>query len=93
MARQRWSELLLHNFPENGVKLLLHHPDNLQDLMRLLAQRYPILPDPKRFDFTRTTIEADTFVRAELNRGVCASATASADWMTEAANPSLRGGF
>jgi hypothetical protein len=36
---------------------------------------------------------ADAFARAELNRGACASATVSADWMTEAANPSLRGAF
>jgi hypothetical protein len=36
---------------------------------------------------------ADAFARAELNRGACASATVSADWMTEAANPGLRGAF
>jgi hypothetical protein len=31
---------------------------------------------------------AETFARAELKRGAC---TSSADWMTETANPSLRG--
>jgi len=36
---------------------------------------------------------AETFARAELKRGACTSATVSADWMTEAANPSLRGAF
>jgi hypothetical protein len=36
---------------------------------------------------------AETFARAELGRGSCASATASADWMTDAANPRLRGGL
>jgi len=36
---------------------------------------------------------AETFARAELKRGACVSATASTDWMTEAANPSLRGAF
>jgi hypothetical protein len=34
---------------------------------------------------------AETFARAELRRGACTPA--SADWMTEAANPSLRGAF
>jgi hypothetical protein len=34
---------------------------------------------------------AEAFARAELKRGACGSA--SADWMTEAANPSLRGAF
>jgi hypothetical protein len=33
---------------------------------------------------------AEAFARAELRRGACTSA---ADWMTEAANPSLRGAF
>ena len=36
---------------------------------------------------------AQTFAQAELRRGSCASAGASADWMTDAANPSLRGLF
>jgi hypothetical protein len=36
---------------------------------------------------------AETFARAELKRGACASATTKADWMTEAANPGLRGAF
>jgi hypothetical protein len=36
---------------------------------------------------------AQTFARAELRRGSCAPASASADWMTEAANPGLRGAF
>jgi hypothetical protein len=31
------------------------------------------------------------FAQAELKRGNCASATASADWITDAANPPLRG--
>ena len=37
MAAQGVSDLLLHNFPENGVKFLLHNPGNLEDLLRLLA--------------------------------------------------------
>jgi len=36
---------------------------------------------------------AETFARAELKRGACTSTSTSADWMTEAANPSLRGAF
>jgi hypothetical protein len=36
---------------------------------------------------------AEYFARAELNRSRCASATASADWLTDAANPRLRGAF
>jgi hypothetical protein len=34
---------------------------------------------------------AETFAHAELKRGACTPA--SADWMTEVANPSLRGAF
>jgi hypothetical protein len=34
---------------------------------------------------------AELFAQAELKRGNCASATASADWITDAANPPLRG--
>ncbi len=36
---------------------------------------------------------AEYFARAELDRSSCASATASADWLTDAANPRLRGAF
>ncbi len=36
---------------------------------------------------------AEYFARAELRRSGCAAATASTDWMTEAANPQLRGAF
>jgi hypothetical protein len=36
---------------------------------------------------------AEIFARADLRRGSCASATASADWMTDTANPALRGAF
>jgi len=38
---------------------------------------------------------AEMFARAELRRGSCANAapTISADWVTEAENPVLRGAF
>jgi hypothetical protein len=36
---------------------------------------------------------AELFAQAELKRGSCASATASADWMTATDNPRLRGAF
>jgi hypothetical protein len=70
MARPGVSELLLHNFPENGVKFLLHHPNNLQDLLRLLAGRHPALPDPAGFDCARRTIEPDTIIRGDFSHGV-----------------------
>jgi hypothetical protein len=70
VAGRPLSELLLHNFPENGVKFLLHHPDNLQDLVRLLALRYHNLPDANRFDFSRRTIEPDTLIRADFSHGI-----------------------
>ena len=60
MATHGVSELLLHNFPENGVKFLLHNPGNLEDLLRLLAARHKTLPVPDRFDFPRRNIEPDT---------------------------------
>jgi hypothetical protein len=64
------SDLLLHNFPENGVKFLLHHPGNLHDLLRLLARRHPTLPDPNGFDCARRTIEPDTLIRSDFSHGV-----------------------
>ena len=36
---------------------------------------------------------AEYFAHAELKRGACTSATASADWLTDAASPRLRGAF
>jgi hypothetical protein len=36
---------------------------------------------------------AELFAHAELRRGSCSSTTASADWITDAGNPSLRGTF
>jgi hypothetical protein len=36
---------------------------------------------------------AEYFAHAELKRGACMSATASADWLTDAASPRLRGAF
>lgn len=36
---------------------------------------------------------AELFAQAELKRGSCTSATASADWITDAGNPHLRGPF
>jgi hypothetical protein len=36
---------------------------------------------------------AELFAHAELKRGSCTSATASADWVTDAGNPPLRGAF
>jgi hypothetical protein len=70
MARPGISELLLHNFPENGVKFLLHQPGNLHDLLRLLARRHPTLPDSRGFDCSRRTIEPDTLIRSDFSRGV-----------------------
>src|SRR5438270_8530846 len=70
VATQRISELLLHNFPENGVKFLLQHPDNLQDLVQMLALRYRSMPDANCFDFTRRTIEPDTLIRSDFSHGI-----------------------
>jgi len=36
---------------------------------------------------------AELFARAELRRGSCAASAASADWVTSAENPALRGGI
>ncbi len=70
MAAQGVSDLLLHNFPENGVKFLLHNPGNLEDLLRLLAARHQTLPPPDRFDFARRSIEPDTFIRGDFSHGI-----------------------
>lgn len=70
MTRHGVSDLLLHNFPENGVKFLLHNPGNLQDLVRFLARRHATLPEPSHFDFLRRTIEPDTLIRSDFSRGV-----------------------
>jgi Putative transposase, YhgA-like len=70
MTKHAVSDLLLHNFPENGVKFLLHNPGNLQDLIRLLALRHKSLPDPYCFDCARRTIEPDTLIRGDFSHGV-----------------------
>lgn len=43
-AKRPVSNLLPHNFPENGVKFHLQHPDNLRDL---LATGNRTFPDPR----------------------------------------------
>jgi len=70
MPRHPVSDLLLHNFPENGVKFLLHNPGNLRDVMGYLAARYRALPDLSCFDFARRTIEPDTLIRSDFSHGV-----------------------
>jgi hypothetical protein len=70
MPRPVVSELLLHNFPENGVKFLLHNPGNLEDLIRWLASLYPTVPDPSHFDFASRTIEPDTMIRGDFSHAV-----------------------
>ena len=70
MPRHAVSDLLLHNFPENGVKFLLHNPGNLRDVMAYLAARYRDLPDLGCFDFARRTIEPDTLIRSDFSHGV-----------------------
>jgi len=70
MARRPVSELLLHNFPENGVKFLLHHPDNLHDFLLYLGRHNAALPDPQRFDCAQRTIEPDTLIRTDFSHGI-----------------------
>jgi hypothetical protein len=70
MPRKSVSDLLLHNFPENGVKFLLHNAGNLRDLMRFLAFRHETLPGPDCFDFARRTIEPDTLIRSDFSHGI-----------------------
>jgi hypothetical protein len=70
MPRKPVSDLLLHNFPENGVKFLLHNAGNLRDFMRFLALRHESLPGPDCFDFARRTIEPDTLIRSDFSHGV-----------------------
>jgi hypothetical protein len=68
VTKRNISDLLLHNFPENGVKFLLHNPGNLGDLIRFLALRYKTLPDPRGFDFVKRTIEPDTLIRSDFRK-------------------------
>ncbi len=70
MARWSVSDLLVHNFPENGVKFLLHNPGNLHEMMQMLAARYTTLPDPRCFKFARRTIEPDTQIRGDFSHGI-----------------------
>jgi len=42
MPRHPVSDLLLHNFPENGVKFLLYNPDNLRDVIAYLQTKVPV---------------------------------------------------
>ena len=70
MPRRPISNLLLHNFPENGVKFLRRNPGNLRDLLLMLASHYKNLPEPSRFNFARRTIEPDTLIRSDFSHGV-----------------------
>ena len=70
MAKHGVSELLLHNFHENGVKLVLHNPGNLHDLFHILAWLHKNTPDPQCFDFARRTIEPDTLIRSDFSHGI-----------------------
>jgi hypothetical protein len=70
MPAHEVSDLLLHNFPENGVRFPLRNAANLRDLLRYLAQRHSALPDPNAFDFARRTIEPDTHIRSDFSHGV-----------------------
>jgi hypothetical protein len=70
MPNARVSDLLLHNFPENGVTFLLHNPGNLRDLLTLLAKHRTDLPRPQRFDFERRDIQPDMFIRGDFSHGV-----------------------
>jgi len=70
MPTRPLSDLLLHNFPENGVKFLLHNPANLRDLIRFLAARHETVPEADCFDFVHRTIEPDTLIRSDFSHGV-----------------------
>ncbi len=69
MKKQRLN-LLIHNFPENGVKFLLHHPDGLRELLHLLALRFRTLPNPQGFDCSKRTVEPDTLIRGDFSHGI-----------------------
>ncbi len=68
--KQRISELLLHNFAENGVTFLLHNPGNLEDLIRLLALQNPAILEPDGFDCRKRIIEPDTLIRSDFSHGI-----------------------
>jgi Putative transposase, YhgA-like len=54
----RPAEKLVRNFPENGPKLLLEHPFNIRDLLRLLHDKRA-----EGIDFAAMTIERTHFVK------------------------------
>ena len=66
----------VRHFPENGLKLLLEHPGNVHDLLRLLRYRYT-----NRIDFAHMTVAPDTFVGelTDLNHSVARGSTLI-DW-------------
>jgi hypothetical protein len=70
MSTHPLSDLLLHNFPENGLKFLLHNPANLRDLLQFLAAHNTTLPAAGSFDFDRRSIEPDTHIRSDFSHGV-----------------------
>src|SRR6266480_5202437 len=51
----------VRHFPENGLKLLLEHPGNVHDLLRILHYRYT-----DRIDFGHMTVEPATFIARDF---------------------------
>src|SRR5712691_4571202 len=51
----------VRHFGENGLKLLLEHPGNVHDLLRLLRYRYR-----SRIDFAHMTVKPDTFIARDF---------------------------
>ena len=51
----------VRQFPENGLKLLLEHPDNVHDLLRILRYRFT-----NRIDFGHMTVEPATFIARDF---------------------------
>ncbi|HEX5273605.1 MAG TPA: Rpn family recombination-promoting nuclease/putative transposase [Gemmataceae bacterium] len=65
MSRVTPDDVVRH-FRENGLKMLLHHPGNVRELMTLRD------PDRSaRMDFTRLTVAKDTFVAADYRHLAC----------------------
>jgi hypothetical protein len=66
MPRASPGEDSVRHFHENGLKLLLHDPANVRDLLML---RDPVRA--ARIDFTRMTVEPTTYIAADY-RHLCA---------------------
>ena len=70
MARKHEYDDLIHHFPKNGVKWLLHHHASVRDSLRLAVAGRSEFPDLDRFGFEKMRVEPTTFIREDFRHAI-----------------------